>query len=250
MPETTPGASPGSPSAGTTTRAVARARVAGRRPADARGRGHHVSAGIFSWALLEPARARTTSAGWTGSSTCCTTTASGWTSARPPSSRPPGSTGPTRGPSRHRRRGAVRVRLPRRHLPQQRRLPCRRGEHHHPARRALRHSPGPRALARHTSTASPSRPATATPAPRTSALARDRVRHGGRRQRGVGHRVLGQRYAGFDQINPRAPPRRSATRPRRWTTSASPTPPCARTSSPSGTSCTACRPASRSPPTS
>lgn len=45
-------------------------------------------------------------------------------------------------------------------------------------------------------------------------------------------------------------PRPPSTRPSRWTIRGSPTPRCARTSSPNGTSCTASRPASRSPPTS
>ena len=50
-----------------------------------------VSVGIFSWALLEPRRGRTTSAGSTACSTCCTPTASRRPRPPRPPPRPPGS---------------------------------------------------------------------------------------------------------------------------------------------------------------
>lgn len=129
---------------------------------------------------------------------------------RHPHRRPAGLVLPraSRGAARDRRRHPLRVRLTRRHLPQQRRLPGRRRAHHHQARRALRRPPGARPVAR----------AQRVRRPRLRLLLRllrrplpplagAVVRHGRGGQRGLGHGLLGPALHGLraDQPTARGP---------------------------------------------
>ncbi len=66
-----------------------------RRRADAAAQVNTVTVGVFSWAMLEPEKDGTRSAGWTRHSTGCTATASGSSWRRPPRHRRPGSPWPT-----------------------------------------------------------------------------------------------------------------------------------------------------------
>ena len=166
-----------------------------------------VSVGIFSWALLEPAPG-VYDFGWLdrvldllhengirADLGTPTVAPPAWFYRAHPDALPVTADG-----------RALRVRLTRRHLPQQHPLPRRRREHHHPARRAVRRPSRARACGTSTtSTACPSRPATASPAPRTSAA-------GSRRRYGTvdavneawGTAFWGQRYARLRPDQPAA----------------------------------------------
>ena len=212
-----------SPTAGTTTRSSGRGGVGRGRRADARGRGH---AGHHRRLLLgdagDGAGRSTTSAGWTGSSTCCTRPASRSAWRRRPPRRRRGSRTPTRSslpvtvewrtPGHRLARGV---------LPELAGLP-RRPSQRSPgaAGRALRGASGARALARQQRVRRP-RPGVLLrrPARRRSAhWLRDAVRDLDALNDAWGTAFWSQRYTavGGDRRR-RAPPRCRSTRRSGWT---------------------------------